>query len=131
MTAICSFMALALLEGIGCPPPRPPLMDMPIVVTYYYPELGGINCNDDCGVLADNLPWDDGDYGRVAACPHELFYETIVIPGIGPLLCRDTGPAVKAVLHDAYKEWVFFVDILEKPGVSKYNQHIFYEWSIK
>lgn len=109
-------------------PPVPPIEDLPIVVTYYYPDQGGVNCNQDCSILADNQPWDAGDYGNVAACPRELFYQHLEIQGFGTVHCRDTGPAVTVRWNDYWQQYVIHVDVLEEVGVDTYNYWLFDEW---
>lgn len=100
----------ALFHAI-CPPP---ITEMPLLVTWYDPNLGGINCDVDCSTFADNSPVTSLAYGQVAACIPEWLGAHLTITGLGTFHCRDTGGAITIAYNDYYKEWVIHVDVLEK-----------------
>lgn len=125
--AICLFAALSVMEGIPCPD-YSNLEQYPVYITYYWPDAGGINCWQDCSILADNKPWNEEDYGKVAACPMELYYQRLTITYIGTVHCRDTGPAVKVKYRPDLGGWVVSIDVLERVGVWTYGNWLISDW---
>lgn len=82
----------------------------PWVVTRYYTPIPGqkryyhgsyaadfkINCQGDCLVTASNYRLSEKDAFKVAACPKEIKFGTIInLPHYGAVVCRDRGGAIK------------------------------------
>lgn len=100
--------------------------ELPLLVTWYDPARGGINCDADCGVLADGLAWSEMDYGRVAACIPEWHYRTITTPA-GSWLCRDTGGGIVVENHPQFGP-VVRVDVLQAGPFSWGDIYYVEEW---
>lgn len=96
---------------IPCPPP---ITEMPVLVTWYDPALGGINCDADCTTYADGTIVTPDDYGQVSACIPEWLGASITIDGIGTFACRDTGSAIVVNYNEYYRGWVIHVDVLHE-----------------
>lgn len=99
-------MTAAILAGILLTQPLPPPEPLPpelhdLVVTFYDPSLGGINCSADCTKFGNGQTVQRHHYGRVAACPVSWRGRTVVIDGgsgeLGSWTCVDSGGAV--VMH--------------------------------
>lgn len=60
-----SYSFLVSLLNAMCPPA---ITEMPVLVTWYDPAQGGVNCDADCGTFADNSPVTEEAYGTVTAC---------------------------------------------------------------
>jgi len=90
----------------------------PIEITWYDPELGGINCNADCSTIGASTPLLDEHYGTVLACPIEFYGATFHIWGSkggladGEWQCLDGGGAI--VVRD---DGVVRVDLLSRRPV--------------
>lgn len=91
-----------------------------VVVSYYSPLLGGINCYlDTCETTADGTLVADG-YGQVMACPSEWEMGTRVwIADVGWRECHDRGGNIKCGVWvelfpgtTTYRPEVCVVDIL-------------------
>lgn len=114
--AVCTLAIFGPVDD--CVPERPPLREMPLLITWYDPALRGWNCDDDCSHLS-LVPMSDSLYGVAAACPLELlgYIETAVIyhPEIGTRYCLDTGGAVVVEygLFGGRWQWVVRLDLLE------------------
>lgn len=115
--------AMIFLAVFGCIEPPPPVEEWPVLVTWYDPALCWeegmtINCDsvDSAHLLADGLPWDESDYGKVAACPPGWHYLYITLP-TGTYLCRDTGPAIDCKFNPYHMEYVCHMDILSRGGI--------------
>jgi hypothetical protein len=69
----------------------------PLKISWYDPDLGGINCMDPCDQMATGTKVEEWRYGRTAACVPEWTRAraVIVIPGLGRFDCLDTGGAIK------------------------------------
>ena len=127
-----SILAVILLILRTVPPP---LMDLPIVLTWYDPILcsepgGEINCNSDPDHVADGTPVSESLYGVVAACDERLLGSWITIEGIGEFKCRDTGGMIRPTYSEHYGRWILFADIMlhENP---QWNFFLFEEWSVR
>ncbi|MEM7110988.1 MAG: hypothetical protein AAF614_01050 [Chloroflexota bacterium] len=112
MTAffLASFSFLVTLLNAICPPP---ITDMPVLVTWYDPSLGGINCDVDCDTFADSSPVTPEAYGAVTACIPEWLGAELTISGLGTFHCRDTGGSIVVAFNDYYQQWVIHVDVLQ------------------
>ena len=118
MTAICASLLLAFVNGVAvCPPP---IEEMPALLTVYDTALcdPGELCvqgNGD-GYFASMIPVSDEWYGRMAACPIELFGRTIRVLDM-TLFCGDTfgswnGRPVDTVVYDQETaRWYIRVDV--------------------
>jgi hypothetical protein len=82
--------------------------DKPLKISWYDPDLGGINCMAPCDVMATGEKVTEWRYGRTAACIPEWTRQrlTVVIPGLGRFQCLDTGGAIQE--HDGY----IWIDLL-------------------
>ena len=89
----------------------------PVEITWYDPELGGINCNSDCSTIGFSTPLLDEHYGKVLACPIEFYGATFHIRGSkdgladGEFLCLDGGSAM------VIRGGVIRVDLLSRSPV--------------
>lgn len=112
MTALLlsSFSFLVTLLNAICPPP---ITDMPVLVTWYDPAQGGINCDVDCGTFADSSPVTPEAYGTVSACIPEWLGAELTISGLGTFHCRDTGGSIVVAYNNYYQQWVIHVDVLQ------------------
>lgn len=102
----------------NCIPPQPPLRETPLLVSWYDPALGGVNCGGSCDHLS-LTEMDEGLYGHVAACPAELvgLDVTAVIshPAIGIQHCLDRGGAIEfkyGYLEGVGWLWYGVIDLL-------------------
>lgn len=111
----------------------PTAEQLPIEVTYYDPALGGINCDGNCGILADGAGWSENDYhengGRVAACSSEFPTGTVItIYGLGSYVCRDRGCMVTKKWSRRHNQLVFALDVLATAD-SAHIQGLYPHWS--
>jgi hypothetical protein len=101
------------------------LQSAPLFLSWYNPALclpenGGIMTNCDSvpthmagGHLVEE--W----YGRAAACPEQMYGQTIYIEGIGERVCLDVGGRVEPTYRRVYTsqgfvtDWYIVVDLLE------------------
>ena len=67
----------------------------PLKVSWYDPDLGGINCMHPCNQMASGTIVTEWRYGKTAACVPEWMYKRVVIDGLGTFDCLDTGGAIK------------------------------------
>lgn len=100
--------------------------DLPILLTWYNPQLGGINCDSDCSTMADGLGWGVGDYGRVAACLPDWLGGYVTVGGYR-LKCRDTGGAIVVEFNEHYGRWVIHVDVLSQSAIPC-NYCLYEDW---
>lgn len=108
-------LSFATINGVDCQgiTAETRITDLLALVTFYNPELGGINCDEDCSTFADLTAVDDEDYGHYAACPAELFGRSIEL--LGEIrYCGDTGGDIRVKYSSYYQAWVVQVDLLEK-----------------
>jgi hypothetical protein len=64
-----------------------------VIVSWYSPVLGGINCDSRCDILAGGLSSAWG-YGKSVACPPAIPYgSSLYITGVGHRSCYDVGGA--------------------------------------
>jgi hypothetical protein len=108
--------------------PPPPINEKPVLISWYDPAIGGINCDSDCTVFADMTPVTDEAYGQVAACPVEWIGKRITIPQVGDYLCRDTGGAIR-VTYDDGRGWHIPIDILAKEQPDMFG-YLISGWSL-
>lgn len=93
MTAL--LLAVTLLQPL--PPPEPvPVGLHDLILSWYDPAQGGINCSADCSTFGSGQRVVAKHYGRVAACLTEWRGRTVAIPGFGSWDCVDSGGAVVA-----------------------------------
>jgi hypothetical protein len=106
----------------------PPYWELPAVMTWYDPSIGGINCDDDCNHVADGTLITEDLYGQIAACDRRLLGHNVTIEGVGTFRCRDTGGMIRPMWSQYYQRWVLYFDIMlhESP---EYNYWLFEEWS--
>lgn len=71
----------------------------PLLVTWYNPTLGGINCWGNCTHFRDGTRVTAASYGNTAACIPDWLGDTVVIPRLGTFKCRDTGGAIVEKAH--------------------------------
>lgn len=111
------------------------LADLPILTTWYDPELGGINCADPCDQYANGEIVIESHYfgneNQTAACIPEWLGRSVTIPGLGTFKCRDTGGAIVVAYNKYYKRMVIHVDILAHPGQMNHNVYLWNEWSLR
>lgn len=125
LTLFANLVLVAFETAWPCPPP---ITEMPILVTWYDPALGGINCDEDCTTFADGTLVTPDDYGRVGACIPEWLGASITIADLGTFECRDTGPSIVIAYNEYYRGWVIHVDILhDKPPEWNYQ---LYNWQL-
>ncbi len=92
-----------------------PYNTMPIVATAYNWEMGGVNCDLDCGVTAIGVETSPHLVGVLAACPERwvtLYHTTILHLPVGTFWCVDNFGSVanrRPVYHRG--EWVLRVDV--------------------
>lgn len=61
--------------------------------SYYWPPLGGINCEEPCDIMASGQPWRDF-VGIAVACPGEFPIGSYVELPFGTFQCLDRGSAI-------------------------------------
>lgn len=76
------------------PPPDPIVEILPLITTWYNPELGGINCAGDCATFGSGEIIQDYHYNHSAACLTRWRGRVLEIPGFGSFHCRDSGGAI-------------------------------------
>jgi len=109
------FYIFLSLTGIPCQrPQQPPFDQLPALITYYNPALGGINCDHDCTTVADGSIVTDASYGAWAACDASLLGVVVMLGGVGRVECRDTGGMVRPFWSDYWRAWVLPFDLLAK-----------------
>lgn len=93
---------------------------LPIVTSWYNPELGGINCDPGggCSTFGGGALILPEHYGASAACLTEWRGRTVVIPGFGRFVCRDSGGAVKRAWERGAGH-VIRVDVLSKTPIQR------------
>lgn len=112
-----------------CPPPLPPLEEIPLWLSWYdsalcYDENGNIivniNCNEDPAHMAGGTPVTEEMYGYAGACLPQWFDRQIWIEPIGLRHCLDTGGAVMPTYREIFYPgrgfvtlWVIPFDALE------------------
>ncbi|MCI0726412.1 MAG: hypothetical protein L0332_06775 [Chloroflexi bacterium] len=141
MLRLCLFL---LLEAAACAPPslpaRPPLADMPAFVTVYDPALcePGVVClqSDGDGYFASMIPVTSDWYGRMAACPREMFGTWLRLLEM-ELYCGDSfgmlnGVPVAAVDHAEGVGWFLRVDVfwpVAEHGLPPWNARLIWDWA--
>lgn len=144
MTVVCeTAVCIALLiSGVMEQVQPPPVEEMPLYATAYNWELGGINCDHDCGVTAIGVETRPELLGRVAACPSEWIgtvYTTVITLADGSeWWCIDTFGEEKnrkplLFNHPYYgAHWVLRVDFaVSDPLAFWHNQELLYGWSLE
>jgi hypothetical protein len=123
---------LDVIHGTLSRPPMPPVETMPVLMTHYMPEHGGINCGADCATLADGTRWALADVGNVAACIPDWFGR-VIETAYGTFRCRDQGGAVQPFWSRYWQRWVIPVDVLwhSSRGEFEFNYWIDYNWRLR
>ena len=61
--------------------------------SYYWPPLGGVNCEEPCAIMASGMKWED-NLNYAVACPAEFpMYSRVVLP-FGEFRCLDRGSMI-------------------------------------
>jgi hypothetical protein len=137
---IAPYIALVIATALGQIPERPPIEQMPIYATAYNWNLGGINCNEDCGEVAIGLATSDDLLNHTAACPLEwlgrINTTAVTLPDGSEWYCIDTfGSAENQqpvfISHPYHGDlWVIRIDFaVSDPASFEYNQQLIYGWS--
>lgn len=107
-----ALLALVMLVPLPGPMTLPVILErLPAVVTFYSPELGGINCDHDCSTIATGT-LEDWMYGEYMACHEDMLGMYVTFEGIGTWRCMDTGPAITVAWSRYYNSTVLFFDAL-------------------
>ena len=120
----------------------PPMEQMPIYATAYNWNLGGINCDHDCGEVAIGLPTSDELLDKTAACPLEwlgrITTTVVTLPDGSEWYCIDTFGSVENqrpvfISHPYHGDlWVIRMDFaVSDPASFEYNQQLIYGWSVE
>lgn len=112
-----------------CPPPLPPLDELPLWLSWYDPALcydaagrviENINCNEDPSTMAGGTAVTEAMYGYAGACLPQWFDRQIEIEHLGLRHCLDTGGAVVPTYREIFYPgrgfvtlWVIPFDALE------------------
>ena len=121
-------------------PPMLPIEQIPIYATAYNWNLGGINCNEDCGEVAIGLRTSDDLLDKTAACPlawlGRINTTVVTLPDGNEWYCIDTfGDAHNQqpvfISHPYHGDlWVIRMDFaVTDPLAFEYNQQLIYGWS--
>ena len=120
---MCINLALAVANGVDCThaatTPPPPIEEATIFLTVYDTAL--CNAEEVClqgngdGYFASMVPVSDDWYGRMAACPEELFGQTLYVLDM-TLFCGDTfgtfnGEPVDAFAYHETQGWYVHIDV--------------------
>jgi len=119
------------------PPPEDKWLGLfPIKLTWYDPQLGGINCDGDCSTLGNGQRVTEDLYGRSAACPLEWIGDTLLLQvsesETWALGCNEGGGAIKLTYNKDLKRMVVNVDILlHAPGIGImiFEPENYYMWN--
>jgi len=86
-----------VVKAAGIPEASGVQAEKPLKISWYDPDLGGINCMEPCDQMATGVKVTEARYGRTAACIPEwtAARRVVVIPGLGRFECLDTGGAIK------------------------------------
>ncbi len=108
---------------------------LPIVTTWYDPELGGINCEEPCDIYAGGERVLESHYyghsDQTAACLAEWLGRSIHIQGLGTFICRDVGSSIVIKYNEYFDRDVIHVDILAHPGEMVCDYCLWDEWRLK
>jgi hypothetical protein len=111
------------------------IRDLPILTTWYDPELGGITCAYPCDQYANGERVLESHYlggtSQTAACIPSWLGRSVTIEGLGTFRCRDTGGAIVVTYNEYYQQMVIHVDILAHPGQMTHNVYLWNEWNLK
>lgn len=132
LSTICLFI-------MACWPPLdfapPPLESMKIVLVHYDPGQGGINCDNDCGHLADMTVVTETIYnGKYGACipAWRIGQKTgqwVMVHGYGHVQCHDRGGKIRPYYSIYHEQWVIPLDIVShEPG--EWNYQLF-DWKLE
>lgn len=81
------------------------------LMSLYDPELGGGNCDGDCGTVAMGL-FHESMYGVAGACDESLYGSTIYFPYLGlRFYCVDNGSAIETVFLPHFGECGTYFDV--------------------
>lgn len=112
-----ALIILLLSFPVGPPGYVRPLDSYPAVVTFYAPERGGRNCDDDCTTTATGLV-EEANYGLHMACHQDLLGLYVTFEGIGTWRCMDNGDDITILWSPHHGRHVLFFDALlhEEPS---------------
>ena len=96
----------------------------PLKISWYDPQLGGINCMEPCDQMATGVKVTEDRYGKTAACIADWTGRTVVIPGLGEFECLDRGGAI--IEHEGY----IWIDLLLHEPIVPFGTLI-HEWQLK
>lgn len=65
-------------------------VDVDLIASYYWPPLGGINCDSDCSTMANGESWKPY-IGKSLACPVEFPFGTLFKVSGRVWVCKDRG----------------------------------------
>lgn len=86
-------------------------VDYPAVVSVYDPELGGVNCDDDCSTVAMG-PFDEDMYGAAGACDPDLYGDVIYFPSLAVKMhCVDNGTNIRTLYDERIDACVSVFDL--------------------
>lgn len=119
---------LVMANPDECPPPLPPLEQVPLWMSWYDPAkcydgygrvIENINCDGNPRVMAGGTAVTEAMYGYAAACLPEWFDGRVWVKGIGEWHCLDVGGAVIPTYREVYHPilgfvvmWVLPLDVL-------------------
>lgn len=75
--------------------------------SWYWPELGGINCQVPCAIMANGEEWKKR-IGEVVACPGQFRLGSWIKVGEGIYECADRGGQIVLVEDGSY--WIDFLE---------------------
>jgi len=117
---------LAVPEILGVADPGLEWETMTIRISYYWPPLGGINCDTnpdgspECEQMANGERWDN-QVGQVVACPVEIPLGTLIKINDRVLTCKDRGGEIVQNSDGSY-----WIDVLypSMPWGYKYGDYV-------
>ena len=109
--------------------------ELAILITWYDPKLGGINCDSDCSMLADGSATANAIYYgnapvSTAACLREWIGRTVTIDGLGTFLCRDTGGGIVTKYNEIHQRTVIHLDVMAASEIPC-NYCIYENWRLE
>jgi hypothetical protein len=91
-----------------------PIYEGEAFYSYYWPPLGGINCEEPCDIMANGEPWREA-VGVAVACPAEFEIGSKVIWDGGAHICLDRG---SAIVMQGQRPWIDFLRDRPHEGLS-------------
>ncbi len=142
--SMCLNIALAIANGLNCTDvpttPPPPFAEMAVRLTGYDTALcdPGEMCvqGDGDGLFASAIPVSDEWYGKMAACPRELYGRSLEILDM-TVYCGDNfgywnGEPVKTIRYDDDIGWYMHIDIfwpIANEGAPEWVMWFIRDWS--